>query len=404
MRKEKIKKICALSLGVATLAATFGGCTQGNDESSTDSGIREVTICTSGVQAYLDAETSETQYEMLNRALVGDDCQSVNLTYQHESGKNYRMFCFGLDDDTEFVLRGNRGRIVGGLFVPGLRYHYKIIGAPTKELNINSVTEWKDEYEQYVVQEEDIVIQENSVRYISLERGYNYRDLGGWVTENGEQIDYGKIYRGGKTNSFNDQDISVFRDILHIKSEIDLRNSRDNGGQTSCILGEEYTYLSAPLGQYSYILPSFRTENRWHDANSPVQIKRIFEFLSDENNYPLFFHCNAGADRTGTLAFLICGYLGVPLDDLTRDFELTSFSQGGKRARGALELPFEYGIMQDDTGNFVAWGDMIDRMQTDYPAEDGKLSSSIRTYLTSACGITEQTLEKIRNILTTPLE
>lgn len=400
MMKEKTKKICALAVSAAILGATLVGCQPSDDSSSVVEPTNgEVTICPSGMQTYLDAETPETQYLALKNALVGDDRQSLNLTYKHESGKNYRIFCFGLDDDAQFVLRGNRGKAVGGWFTPGLRYHYKIIGATNAELNISTVTEWKDEYEPFVVQEADIQIKENSVRCITMERGYNYRDLGGWATEDGRRIEYGKIYRGAKTNSFAEKDIEILRDILHIRSEIDLRNDSDDGGQKECILGAEYTYLKAPLGQYSYIVPSFKTENRTFDVNSPEQIRRIFEFLSDENNYPLFFHCNGGADRTGTLAFLICGSLGVSLDDLTRDFELTSFSSAGKRLRGVLEEPFEYGIMQDNAGNFVGWGDMIERIKTDYPSADGKLSSSIRLYLTSVCGVTEETLRKIADIL-----
>ena len=223
--------------------------------------------------------------------------------------------------------------------------------------------------------------------------------MGGWETETGKKICYGKIYRGARTNGFSEKDIAIFKDNLHIKSEIDLRNSNDDGGQNSSILGDDINYLKAPMSQYSYILPSFSLNGRTFDTNSPAEIKRIFEFLADEHNYPLFFHCNAGADRTGTLAFLILGSLGVTIGDLTRDFELTSFSQGGTRLRGKFQEPFEYGIMQDDANNFVAWGDMISRIKSDYPTSDGKLSSSIKKYLTTECKISAEILSKIADIL-----
>ena len=40
---------------------------------------------------------------------------------------------------------------------------------------------------------------------------------------------------------------------------------------------------------------------------------------------PVYFHCKTGADRTGTLAFLIESLLGVTETDKSIDFELTSF-------------------------------------------------------------------------------
>ena len=40
--------------------------------------------------------------------------------------------------------------------------------------------------------------------------------------------------------------------------------------------------------------------------------------IADENRYPVYIHCTGGADRTGTLAFLINALLGVGEDDLIR--------------------------------------------------------------------------------------
>ena len=40
----------------------------------------------------------------------------------------------------------------------------------------------------------------------------------------------------------------------------------------------------------------------------------------------IYFHCHGGADRTGTLAFLLEGLLGVSESDISKDFELTTYS------------------------------------------------------------------------------
>ena len=57
---------------------------------------------------------------------------------------------------------------------------------------------------------------------------------------------------------------------------------------------------------------------------------RAFQWVIDElrQGKPVFFHCIYGADRTGTLAFLIEALLGADENQLAIDYELTSFSFG----------------------------------------------------------------------------
>lgn len=367
-----------------------------------DAVVEEIDICNEYVRAYLDAETPETQFAAID-AGYGSYCdfQLLDFHYETETGKVYRVFFENESSPTEnFSLKGRFGSVVsGGYFIPGQTYVYKIAAWDATDGEYSEVDAWSDAYADKVMAEGSIKIKSGTVRMIGLEKGHNYRDLGGWKTSSGKSIAYGRIYRGGKTNDFSSADVKIMRDVLKIKSEIDLRHVGDDGGQRNSILGDDANYLKASIGQYSYILPSFDFNGRKFDNSSPKRIKEIFEFLADENNYPLFFHCNAGADRTGTLAFLICGSLGVSLDDLTRDFELTTFSQYGGRLRGEYSEPFTYGIMQDNSDNFVAWGDLIERIQKDYPSESG-LQGSIRLYLTSTCGISEETLTKIERNLT----
>ena len=54
---------------------------------------------------------------------------------------------------------------------------------------------------------------------------------------------------------------------------------------------------------------------------------------------PVYFHCIGGADRTGTLAFLIEALVGVSESDLSKDYELTSFDgvSGHSRKRNDNE-------------------------------------------------------------------
>ena len=43
---------------------------------------------------------------------------------------------------------------------------------------------------------------------------------------------------------------------------------------------------------------------------------------------PVYFHCTAGADRTGTLACVLEGMLGMSQSDIDKDYELACFYSG----------------------------------------------------------------------------
>ncbi len=403
MKKKSIAAIL-LATGFAISGLGLGACGE-KPQPQPQPNVREVDICPEHMRAYLQAEDAQSQYEVLKTyQSVYADYQVIDMEYDYQADMLYRLFCENVTNASEnFVLDVNGdGHIEEGWFIPGETYRCRLVGMDEiyaiTETNFTEATVWSNNYQRFVVKEETVRIKPNTVRNITMDEGFNYRDLGGWST--GEKtIKYGMIYRGGKTNVFSAVDKQIFTEYLGIKSEIDLRNGMDDGGQTSAILGEGCNYLKTPINQYSYIVPSFALGFRSYDASTPPQLKRIFEFLADENNYPLFFHCNAGADRTGTLAFLLCGYLGVPLEDLTRDFELTTFSFSGARLRGELKTPFEYGIMTDNSNNFVAWGDMIDRIQKGYGTEGQPLSTAIQNYLIQVCGISQTTLDKIADIL-----
>ena len=140
----------------------------------------------------------------------------------------------------------------------------------------------------------------------------NVRDLGGWACDGGH-IRYGKLFRGGEVSS--SADVDLFLRQLGIRAELDLQGTA----------ASETSVLSSYV---DYCAPSDGTAvwGEYTLANK-TQMREAIRFLFDcvKNSKPLYFHCAAGADRTGTFACVIESLLGVSASDIDADYELTSF-------------------------------------------------------------------------------
>lgn len=162
-------------------------------------------------------------------------------------------------------------------------------------------------------------------RVMKIDGIHNVRDLGGYVTPEGRTVQ-GIIYRGGALSpesyypnvGLTDAGKAYMKDTLKIKTDFDLRNAAQNNGlTTSPLTGATLEYYNAD-GYDTGI------------ANKETY-RKIFAALSDENRYPVYLHCTGGADRTGTVSFLLNALLGVSETDLVKDYEYTSFSIYGER-------------------------------------------------------------------------
>ena len=62
------------------------------------------------------------------------------------------------------------------------------------------------------------------------------------------------------------------------------------------------------------------------DANRiKTALRNAMNSIIAEEPVPVYFHCTYGSDRTGTIAYMLEGLLGVPDEYRTREFELSTF-------------------------------------------------------------------------------
>lgn len=155
---------------------------------------------------------------------------------------------------------------------------------------------------------------EDTVRLIKLSGVGNTRDIGSWKDKNGNSMRQGLAYRGKALTDITAEGIAAARQ-LGIRTQLDLRSNSEfkadlvNGASK---LGEDVKTINIPATQYKAFL------------NDRITAKEIKVF-ADWSNYPIYFHCAAGADRTGSLAFLLQGLCGVEEPSLIMDYELTVY-------------------------------------------------------------------------------
>lgn len=199
--------------------------------------------------------------------------------------------------------------------IPGVKYYYKVSNQWGEDLKLACM------------------IPEGPVRMIEgVTR--NMRDLGGWstgteYTENGEvqtTIKYGKIYRGYNINDITEEGRRILLEDLGVTLELDLRGYEFQNNNNSLDLPQNVLN-----GQVQYVNLSpvmFMFDQRTRQAGITADLYRAaLKIIIQEltNGGAVFFHCIGGADRTGTLAFLIEALMGVSESDMSKEYEMTTF-------------------------------------------------------------------------------
>lgn len=139
--------------------------------------------------------------------------------------------------------------------------------------------------------------------------------------------------------------------FLGIKTDLDWRASAV--GRIS----------ASPLGENAVefaLLPCIAyAEFYW--ADNADQNRDIFWFLTHRENYPIYLHCWAGADRTGNIIMLLKGILGIDDEDLLLDYELTSLGVYGVRSRNGDYLTEMIAAAEAYGGTASSWSERAER-------------------------------------------
>lgn len=305
-----MKKFKIFAISLLSLACVIGvvGCK--NNELPEE---KRVQLVSDNVKSYILEKKPISDFKFA----VGDKQNIYDINLDTEGIYNFTLsldknFNNGIDK----TIRGNKVQITNLLV--DTKYYWKAIS------NSNSFSG-------------EFVTQSYSPRFMNVQGVNNVRDLGGGKNNN---IAQGIIYRGSEMNTnyvIDENGIEVMKNSMKIKLDLDLRNKTETSNITESPLGREVKYINIPSFEgYLGVTKEAQKEN----------YKEVFKALADASNYPIYFHCFQGADRTGTIACLIEGLMGMGDEARLIDYNLTSFSSGIESYRDGASSSFKYSFIE----------------------------------------------------------
>ena len=153
----------------------------------------------------------------------------------------------------------------------------------------------------------------------------NTRDLGGLPVDtdgdgtNDGYIKYGRLFRGIKLKT--SSSVTELTN-LGIDSELDLRESEDSNKISRFRRIEAQNYYVNPFTTTNPAHTPDANETNYYNMTRAAVKYAMQEIVANKN---LYFHCRIGTDRTGTVAYVLEGLLGVPEEDRVQDYELSFF-------------------------------------------------------------------------------
>jgi len=258
----------------------------------------EVLLCTQRAKKLYDNEM-----EVVDAVKDGNGYRPFVFEYQiRDDGELYISENSDFTDSMKFVLPRKENSVSVDNLKTGTTYYYKVIV-------------------------DDEVYTDNfktaeSTRFVNIPGAYNTRDIGGYKTADGKTVKQGLLIRGSELDGLvelsyylKDSDVQMVQDTFGFIYDLDLREAKVHVGKYVPRFGENVGHKFYDALAYGGI---------FSEEGASV-VKEVFSDMANPKNYPMYLHCTYGADRTGTMIFLLQGLLGMTEDDMIREYRTTAF-------------------------------------------------------------------------------
>ena len=179
-------------------------------------------------------------------------------------------------------------------------------------------------------------------RRVALEGAANFRDLGGYRSEDGRSVRWGLLYRSDALGDLTDDDVETLRS-LDIKLVCDFRSPKERESAPDRLPdGDRAPEVALlPIADQRFDPDEMRDRllagdetldmaqllidgNRAFATTFAGQYAALLERISQPDSLPALVHCTAGKDRAGFASAVLLRTLGVPEETVFEDYLLTN--------------------------------------------------------------------------------
>jgi protein-tyrosine phosphatase len=173
-------------------------------------------------------------------------------------------------------------------------------------------------------------------RIVPFAGASNFRDLGGYPTDDGRTTRWGRLYRSDALHDLTVDDLDLFR-RLGIASIVDLRNPEEVKRTGRGLLAREPIHFvnqsvlstSEERPDATAISADYLFERYLHYLEvGRGAFARAIQEMAKRENYPMVFNCFFGKDRTGVLSSIVLRCVGVKRQAIVDDYAMTSTRVG----------------------------------------------------------------------------
>ncbi len=218
----------------------------------------------------------------------------------------------------------------------------------------------------------------------------NCRDLGGWKTIDGKTVKFRKVYRGGRLNDKWETMMNAAgkKELAAegITAQLDLR-------------GESDVESSPALKDMAFCAPVIEQGGKTMLDADRAKTKECFEFVVNcvREGKPVYFHCSLGRDRTGTLAVLLLGVLGVREGDISKEYELTYFAPVGYSVSSSEKSSNPEPIFKNTRDKWV-YSDVAPYFWS-FASGNETFAQGVEKYLLTVAGVSQKDIYDFRSLM-----